>query len=85
MAALWVAEFIFLLVLTHTVSLGGVAPIALGSALGGAASNLLDAQYLGGVVDFIDLGFLPVFNIADAAIVAGIVLGVGSTVGIVFG
>jgi signal peptidase II len=85
MAALWVAEFIFLLVLSHTVSLGRVAPIALGSALGGAASNLLDAKHLGGVVDFIDLGFLPVFNIADAAIVVGIVLGVASIVGVVFG
>jgi signal peptidase II len=84
-AALWVVELVFLLVLSHAVSLGSVAPIALGAALGGAASNLLDAKQRGGVVDFIDLGFWPVFNIADAAIVVGIVLGVAAIVGIVFG
>jgi signal peptidase II len=45
--------------------------IALGGALGGAASNLLDRFWRGTVVDFIDLGFWPVFNLADVAICVG--------------
>ncbi len=40
--------------------------------LGGAAGNLFDRIRLGAVVDFIDLGFWPVFNVADIAIVAGV-------------
>ncbi len=47
------------------------AQIALGGALGGAASNLLDRFWHGGVVDFVDLGFWPVFNLADVAICVG--------------
>jgi signal peptidase II len=54
------------------------APIALGVALGGASSNLLDRFWRGGVVDFIDLRFWPVFNLADLAIVFGILGGVMS-------
>lgn len=42
--------------------------------LGGAAGNLVDRIRLGAVVDFIDFGFWPVFNIADIAVVAGAVL-----------
>lgn len=49
-----------------------VAAVALGAAVGGAASNALDQKLHGGVVDFIDLGFWPVFNLADIAIVVGI-------------
>ena len=48
-----------------------VAPIALGCAIGGAAGNLIDRVRTGGVVDFIDLHFWPVFNLADMAIVGG--------------
>ena len=47
------------------------AQIALGGALGGAASNLLDRFRRGAVVDFIDLSFWPVFNLADVAICIG--------------
>jgi signal peptidase II len=43
----------------------------LGLALGGAVSNTIDRVLRRGVVDYIDLGFWPVFNIADAAIVLG--------------
>lgn len=39
--------------------------------LGGALGNFLDRLRLGFVVDFIDLGFWPVFNVADSAIVVG--------------
>jgi signal peptidase II len=56
-----------------------LARLALGLQLGGAAGNLIDRVRQGYVVDFIDLNFWPlqnwpVFNIADSAIVVGVVL-----------
>ena len=42
--------------------------------LGGAAGNLVDRIVLGHVTDFIDIGPWPVFNLADSAIVTGLVL-----------
>jgi signal peptidase II len=50
------------------------AMIGLGAALGGAAGNLLDILRSRSVTDFIDLGWWPVFNIADVAIIAGLLL-----------
>ncbi len=47
---------------------------ALGFAFGGSASNLLDLVRRRHVVDFIDLGWWPVFNLADVAIIGGLVL-----------
>ena len=44
---------------------------ALGSSLGGAMGNLIDGIGRRAVIDFIDLRVWPVFNLADAAIVAG--------------
>jgi signal peptidase II len=51
--------------------------IALGLQLGGALGNLTDRLVRGSVVDFLDLNFWPlerwpVFNLADASIVAGV-------------
>ncbi len=43
----------------------------LGLVSGGALGNLIDRLWHGGVLDFIDLGFWPVFNLADSAIVVG--------------
>ncbi len=40
----------------------------------GALSNFIDRVALGYVVDYIDLPFWPVFNLADVMIVAGVVL-----------
>lgn len=48
-----------------------VAHVGLGAALGGATSNLLDRLSRGAVIDYIDVGFWPVFNLADTAIVLG--------------
>jgi signal peptidase II len=48
--------------------------VALGVALGGATGNLLDWLLRGGIVDFVDLRFWPVFNAADVGIVAGVAL-----------
>src|SRR5262249_229633 len=45
-----------------------------GAALGGAAGNLLDILRRRSVLDFIDLRWWPVFNVADVGIVAGLVV-----------
>jgi signal peptidase II len=55
------------------------AAVGYGIVLGGALGNVVDRAlrdgdgFLGGrVVDFVDLGFWPVFNLADAALWVGI-------------
>ena len=47
---------------------------ALGLVLGGTVGNLIDRLHLGYVTDFIDVGFWPAFNIADSAIVVGVIM-----------
>ena len=42
--------------------------------LSGAISNIIDRVRLGCVVDYIDLKFWPVFNLADVYITVGIIL-----------
>ncbi len=51
-----------------------VARWGTGLILGGAAGNLLDRARYGYVVDFVELPHWPIFNLADACIVAGGVL-----------
>ncbi|MFN8634707.1 MAG: signal peptidase II [Chloroflexota bacterium] len=46
--------------------------VCLGLQMGGAIGNLIDRIQVGYVVDFIDLTFWPVFNIADSAICVGV-------------
>ncbi|GAB4536762.1 MAG: signal peptidase II [Anaerolineae bacterium] len=46
--------------------------LSLGLQLGGAIGNLLDRIRYGHVVDFVDIGFWPIFNVADLAIVTGV-------------
>jgi signal peptidase II len=60
---------------------GRAARMSLGLVLGGAVGNLIDrlvrdgTGFLGGaVVDFLDLQWWPVFNVADMAITGGAVL-----------
>lgn len=50
-----------------------VLTLSLGLQLGGAIGNLIDRIRYGYVVDFMDLTFWPVFNVADSAIVCGVV------------
>lgn len=70
-------------VLIATILVARRAPawvrVGLGLVLGGAVGNLIDRLRLGAVVDFIDIGIndsvrWPSFNVADAAITAGVVL-----------
>lgn len=54
--------------------------VLFGATAGGAIGNLLDRIFRaddgllsGAVVDFIDVGWWPVFNVADSAIVVGVI------------
>lgn len=48
--------------------------VSLGLQLGGALGNLVDRITRGYVVDFVDIGFWPIFNIADMSIVLGVTI-----------
>ena len=50
------------------------AQFGLAAAFGGAAGNLLDTIQRRPIVDFIDLRWWPAFNVADVAIVGGLVV-----------
>lgn len=60
---------------------GPALHIALGCIIGGATGNLIDGISRRAVTDFIDLRVWPVFNIADAAIVAGAAMLTWSLIG----
>ena len=53
-------------------------PVALGLLIGGSISNLVDRVRLGYVTDFLDLRWWPAFNLADASIVVGVAVLLGS-------
>lgn len=48
--------------------------LAFGMMLGGAIGNLIDRIRVGSVVDFIDIGPWPIFNLADSMILVGIAI-----------
>jgi signal peptidase II len=59
----------FLMLQVHGIAIW----IAGGLLVGGALANLSDRVREGAVIDFIDLPVWPTFNLADVAIVAGVV------------
>jgi len=74
--AVLVLLVIVFLVCQGAATVDPVARVAVGAIVGGAIGNLSDrafrddAGFLGGaVVDFVDLQWWPVFNLADATIV----------------
>lgn len=63
--------FLFYFYRTHAMP-SLVLRFAIGLQLGGAFGNLIDRVLNGKVVDFIDVGPWPIFNLADSSIVVGI-------------
>ena len=59
-------RFPFLVSLPNTVAFSLI--------LGGTVGNLIDRLRLDHVTDFIDVGVWPAFNVADSAIVVGVVI-----------
>lgn len=58
---------------------GTVSRVALGLILGGTVGNLIERVLflmgrLGGVTDFIRVGWWPPFNLADSAVVVGVIM-----------
>ena len=49
--------------------------LALSLQMAGATGNLIDRLYRGFVTDFISVGRVPVFNVADSCITMGVVVG----------
>ena len=82
-----VAALVLVVVMVVTGSATERLPVALalGLILGGAFGNVADRVFRspgflrGAVVDFVDVGFWPVFNLADSAITCGCVLLLVST------
>ena len=70
---LWGVAFITLLLVVWDGRLfpPAVGRVALGAALGGATSNLYDRLRRGAVIDLVQVGWWPVFNLADVGITAG--------------
>ena len=68
------AAFLLYLVMTPAGRRKSCELAAYALVLGGALSNLWDRIFFGGVIDYIDVGFWPVFNLADASISAGAVV-----------
>lgn len=48
--------------------------VIMGLIMGGASGNIIDRVRLGYVVDFIQVGWWPIFNVADSAITVGAAL-----------
>jgi signal peptidase II len=73
LVALW-AVMMAVAALTLYANLLGhetLAAIGIGAFVGGATGNVLDRLARGAAVDFLAVGPWPVFNLADAALVAG--------------
>ena len=77
LVVLAIAVLFLLVVVGGRTAVRPAGAVALGLVIGGAVGNLADrllAGHGGAVVDFIDLQWWPVFNVADAAISCGAVL-----------
>lgn len=70
------AVAIYIVFFGHRLGDGFWHQVVLGAVLGGALSNGVDRLLFGYVVDFVDFHFWPVFNVADSAIVIGVIVGV---------
>ncbi len=69
---MWLSVIVLGLILFFFDRVGPRLQIPVAMVAAGVAGNLLDRARLGYVVDFIDLGWWPVFNVADACISIGV-------------
>ena len=72
-----IAVLVALVAFGRTAADTPLAVVALGLVVGGAVGNLIDRlvrDHEGAVVDFIDLQWWPIFNLADSAITIGALL-----------
>ena len=72
-----VACAVAVLLLVHgrrLASAGSLVEVSAALLLGGALGNLIDRVRLGHVIDFVDVHFWPVFNVADMGITVGALL-----------
>jgi signal peptidase II len=79
-----VLALVVVVVLLASLRKGGsvLSAVAVGLVIGGAAGNVIDRLFRSGaggflsgrVVDFVDLQWWPIFNVADASIVIGAVM-----------
>jgi signal peptidase II len=75
--AVGVVVLVVLIGASRSTATTAASAVALGLVAGGAAGNVADRVFRdhgGAVVDFIDLQWWPVFNVADAAITCGAAL-----------
>lgn len=63
-----------ILVVAISANPGTAVASGLGLAVGGAIGNVVDRVRNGSVVDFVIIGRWPPFNVADVALVAGVVV-----------
>jgi signal peptidase II len=70
---LWELMVLLAALILHEGLLGYAAfgAIGIGAAIGGATGNMIDRLRRGAIVDFVAIGPWPVFNLADASLVAG--------------
>jgi signal peptidase II len=73
LASLLAIGFLYYFYKTHALP-SRLLRLSTGLLLGGAFGNLIDRAWAGEVVDFIDVGRWPVFNLADSSITVGIAL-----------
>lgn len=67
------------LIVTAFRARNALTAAVLGLIIGGAAGNLVDRlvrHHHGGVIDFIDPRWFPVFNVADSAVTIGVTLAI---------
>ncbi|GGG05591.1 lipoprotein signal peptidase [Rhodococcoides trifolii] len=87
----WVLTLVAVIVVIVVIRMGRTLrsswwAVGLGLVLGGALGNLIDRFFRspgplqGHVVDFVSIGWWPVFNVADSSIVCGAILLVALTV-----
>ncbi len=69
-----VVTILFLAIMRDEAGHNVVLLTAVGLVLGGSLGNLLDRLRLGYVIDYLAIGIWPKFNIADSAIVIGLLL-----------